>query len=191
MKRNSTLVCKVLLTALTIFSLNFNTEAQIAKAMPVANSSLVLDNTTVNQYEFPSIAPGIDAFITVSQVNADKSINIKWITEFEQGNDHFEIERSFDNIHFKTVAIVLDGFLTGDVQKTFMFRDKAAALNGKKMVYYRLKQVDPSGKGTTTRLLSINLNLEKPGELELAPARCIENLYVRTILSKQSVNRGV
>ena len=166
MKRNSTLVCKVLFTTFTIFTLHFNTVAapcigyiaeQVNTTLPEATTS-----STGTKYEFASIAPGISATITVLNKIAatstnSKSVNIQWITEFDQAETHFEVERSFDMTNFTTVAIVLDGFTTGITQKTFQLKDNSSELKGKKLVYYRLKQLDPAGSGTACKILTVVL----------------------------------
>ncbi len=67
---------------------------------------------------------------------------LKWNTETKTNNDHFEIERSFDNNHFKSVALITDGFLNADGSKSYSFKDASAELANHTVVYYRVKQND-------------------------------------------------
>jgi hypothetical protein len=77
MKHNSTFVCKALL-ALTILTFNLSSALTqcIAPAMKYENAVLVSgtagDKDAV--YKFPSVTPGVDAFITIKELNAGATL---------------------------------------------------------------------------------------------------------------------
>lgn len=75
----------------------------------------------------------------------DKSVILDWNTVSESGNSHFEVERSFNNADFKTVALVLDGFSTEGTGKKYAFKENTPVSKNGGHVYYRLKQFDVNG----------------------------------------------
>lgn len=82
-----------------------------------------------------------------------KSVILDWNTVSESGNSYFEVERSFNNTDFKTVALVLDGFTTEGTGKKYAFKEnKAVSINGGH-VYYRLKQFDVNGNVTYSEVV--------------------------------------
>jgi hypothetical protein len=56
-------------------------------------------------------------------------------------NNMFEIERSYDNINFQTVAVLMPNM---DVTQNQDIKLKDNVKKGKKTVYYRLKQISDS-----------------------------------------------
>lgn len=117
-------------------------------------------------------------YFSFDAVAVDKIVTLKWITESEINNNHFEAERSFDGINFTTIGIVLDGFENGS-KKSYQFKDNSAALQSKNIVYYRLKQIDNNGKITYTNTLVVKLQAKAGVTIETAPNPFTENLNVR------------
>ncbi|MEP6712647.1 MAG: hypothetical protein ABJA37_09540, partial [Ferruginibacter sp.] len=72
MKKNFTLKCTVLFAVTIFFSFKINVaKAQlIAPAMVYANSQLVsgIDGQINATYKFPSVTPGVDAYITILDI---------------------------------------------------------------------------------------------------------------------------
>ncbi|MBL7702178.1 MAG: hypothetical protein JNM14_08005 [Ferruginibacter sp.] len=75
----------------------------------------------------------------------DKSVILDWNTASEFMNGYFEVERSFNNADFKTIALVLDGFSTEGTGKRYAFKEDVAVAKSGRSVYYRLKQFDENG----------------------------------------------
>ena len=111
-------------------------------------------------------------------VVVDKSVVLKWLTEEETDNNHFEVERSFDGTNFTTVGIVLDGFANG-TQKSYQYKDNTPELQSKSVVYYRLKQVDNNGKYTYTNTLVVKMQVAGGVTIQTTPNPFTENLDVR------------
>lgn len=109
----------------------------------------------------------------------DKSVLLKWVTAQEQNNSHFEVERSFDNNNFNTAGIVLDGFALNGTAKSYQFKDNSTELQGKTIVYYRLKQVDMDGKATYSKVLAVRLQAKAGVTMQVSPNPFIETLNVR------------
>ena len=111
-------------------------------------------------------------------VAADKSVLLKWVTEEEVNNNHFEVERSYDGTNFKTAAIVLDGFAYG-TQKSYLFKDNATELQTKTVVYYRLKQVDNNDKAVYTNKLVVKLQAISNIGIQTSPNPFVEDVNMR------------
>ncbi len=142
---------------------------------------------------------------------ADNAVNLKWATEMEMNNDHFEVERSFDGNSFKTIGLALDGFaITGSTGKKYQFKDNSVELKGKTVAYYRLKQIDLDGKSTYSVIIAVTLASKKGVDMQVSPNPFVQDLFVhfnssepgtaeirivnvagQTLLSKQvSISKG-
>lgn len=114
----------------------------------------------------------------------DNVVTLKWITENEINNHHFEVERSFDGNSFKTIGLVLDGYAAGSGSKSYMMKDNSAALMDASVVYYRLKQVDQDGKYTYSSTLLVRMQSISGVKMQVSPNPFVENLNVRFTASE-------
>lgn len=87
----------------------------------------------------------------------EKAVFINWVTASEQNNSHFEVERSLDMKDFKTVAMVLDGFVAG-TGKSYKFKEDAGDVRKGKTVYYRLKQIDTDNQVHYSTVMAVQMN---------------------------------
>jgi Secretion system C-terminal sorting domain len=117
-------------------------------------------------------------YASFDAVANDNKVTLKWITEDEVNNDHFEVERSFDGVNFTTIGLVLDGFANGN-RKTYMFKDNAAELQSKTVVYYRLKQVDNNGKAVYTNKLVVRLQAKSGVTMQVFPNPFVQDLNMQ------------
>lgn len=85
----------------------------------------------------------------------DQSIKLDWGTVLELNNDHFIIERSEDAEHFFPIGLIMGN---GNSRETnlYSFDDRPLEFNG--TYYYRIKQVDYSGKYSYSDIKAISLN---------------------------------
>ena len=116
----------------------------VALFLATASSALspVIDETTV---------PGPVGNVVYQSIKVSvigKSVILDWNTVSEFRNSYFEVERSFNNTNFKTVALVLDGFTTEGSGKKYAFKEAASVAKKGSSVYYRLKQFDEYGNVT-------------------------------------------
>jgi hypothetical protein len=118
-------------------------------------------------------------YLSFDAVVNDKSILLKWLTTQEVNNSHFEVERSFDMNNYSNIGLVLDGFLVNGTNKSYQFKDNSAELQGRSMVYYRLKQFDIDGKFTYSKVLPVRLQAKANTLMQVSPNPFIENLNVR------------
>ncbi len=81
--------------------------------------------------------------------------SVKWTTEAEIDNDHFEVQRSDDGIHF-----IMRGKVNGNgsttVSHSYEFTDVLNTSSA--IVYYRLKIIDTDGKFSYSKIVAIKLN---------------------------------
>ena len=70
-------------------------------------------------------------------------VNIKWTTDAVDATNYFELERSNDGQHFKTVALVLGADPSIAAGNCFGCFDKVTGKSKKS--YYRIKHIDKNG----------------------------------------------
>lgn len=95
----------------------------------------------------------------------EESIDVYWITETENNNDFFDLEKSYDGENFQFVKRV-DGQGTTPYETQYFVNDPETK---KSTIYYRLKQTDLDGKVKYSRLTSVNVLPELNNELYMYP----------------------
>ena len=86
--------------------------------------------------------------VTYQSFNAilnNNTVNLNWTTNAAISNDHFEVERSFDNADFSTAAFVMGAQSQSNGTDQYSFTDKDQRIANHNVIYYRLKQVDVNG----------------------------------------------
>ncbi|MFY7839774.1 MAG: T9SS type A sorting domain-containing protein [Lacibacter sp.] len=79
------------------------------------------------------------------------SIGLQWRTLQEQNASHYNIQRSEDGVHFRTIAMAMAQGTTASVTD-YNFEDKQATGN---MYYYRLEQVDLNGTSNFSTIIKL------------------------------------
>lgn len=106
------------------------------------------------------------------------SANITWVTENEVNNDHFEIERSFDQKSFSTIALVFGEEGNTSASRKYSFMDKAKDLSSHKIVYYRLKQIDIDGQVTYSAVKLVRFSSSTETLVQVYPNPYMEKINV-------------
>ena len=106
------------------------------------------------------------------------SVNIEWVTENEVNNDHFEIERSFDQKDFTTIALVFGQEGNTSASSKYRFIDKENNLNSHKIVYYRLKQIDIDGQVTYSAVKLVRFNSSIQTFVQVYPNPYMEKVNI-------------
>jgi len=78
-------------------------------------------------------------------------ISLQWSTSMETNNDHFEIERSGDDVHFETITSI-KAVGNSDIIQNYSAKDQTP-LNG--INFYRLKQVDLDGRSSYSHIVPV------------------------------------
>jgi hypothetical protein len=108
----------------------------------------------------------------------DKKVILDWATENEISNDHYEVERSFDNNEFKSIGLVMDAISNVNSRKSYKYMDNSADLKGRKVVYYRLKQVDVDSRSTYSKVVAVKLNGENGVAMQAGPNPFVDRVNI-------------
>lgn len=105
------------------------------------------------------------------------AVNLKWVTESEINNSHFEVERSADGVNFKQIGTVAAGAATGNNSKSYTYIDNSIKTDV--VLYYRLKQVDLDGRYNYSNTLAVRLESLTNIQMQVMPNPFAESLTVR------------
>lgn len=114
-----------------------------------------LSAMSVSAFSTKMPEPASVVYQSISVTKTEKSIRLDWNTSSEFRNSYFEVERSTDMTHFKTVALVLDGFATEGTGKKYSFKENATFIKDGKTSYYRLKQFDEYGNVSYSTVVKV------------------------------------
>lgn len=106
--------------------------------------------------------------------NEKNSVLLEWSTSSEENNETFQIERSFDGIHWERIGSVL-GAGTTSIMHYYSFVDEEP-LDG--ISYYRLKQIDFDGDYSYSSIKTINRKNALQNAVFKAYTREEENSFV-------------
>lgn len=127
----------------------------LSTSTPTVSSTVTTDNISIKPasgqvYRFSPSTGATPVPVALSLFAGEKKKEsnwLKWVTQTEQLNKGFELERSGDGINFRKVAFIpskaSDGNSTAVLEYSFEDRRPLVSNN-----YYRLKQVDLDGKST-------------------------------------------
>ena len=91
----------------------------------------------------------------------NNTLVISWTAKNEANQSHYEVERSFYSNNFNTIATLQIPFSNTNSIKNYRINDDAAALTGRTIVYYRVKQVAANGNVTYSNVSVVNLQEAK------------------------------
>jgi len=110
-----------------------------------------------------------------ASLNADKTVELKWITASEINNDYFTIERSSDGVDFEIVDEISGAGNSSSVIH-YNYTD-TAPLKG--LSYYRLKQTDFDGTSVYSEIISVKIEeTVKAVEWNVYPNPVIKGNYL-------------
>jgi len=104
------------------------------------------DNIVVNDTALPV---EIINFKAISQTNG---INLKWQTDTEINNYGFDIEKNIDNTGWIKIGFIKGAGNSNNIKNYYFFD---TSINQGKQYFYRLKQIDNSGKFTYSNEIKI------------------------------------
>lgn len=152
----------------------FTLASKVSLAVSILSFSV---NATVAQSNSAFKAFGIKAAslhtpVKYTSFNAqvsEKKVILDWNTEMDITTSHYEVERSYDNINFSTIGLVLDALTASEDSKNYKFKDLTVTKEPKPVVYYRIKQIDNNGSTTYSNVLVIKFQAAKKGILQTEP----------------------
>jgi len=107
--------------------------------------------------------------------------NLFWITDAEVKNDHFEVERSFDQANFSTIGVVPGAQSTSAISKQYSFKDASVELLNHAVIYYRIKQVDANGKATYSSVKVVKATTITKAFVQVSPNPYMDKLNVNFV----------
>lgn len=165
MNQNFTLA-KFLAFFSLILIITFNTQAQTALAQPsliisadeLTNNSLQKDTSSQLTFEINenTVFNLPVKYLSFEGKMIKNSLVLNWVTLEEINHNYFQIERSFNGIDFTQIGLALDGFDNG-TKKEYAYKDYSNEAKNKKIIYYRLKQIDYDGNYTFSDNLLVSL----------------------------------
>ncbi len=100
---------------------------------------------------------------------------LRWTTESELNNNHFEIERSEDAIHFDIRGRVAGN---GNSQTIISYNYTDPINTNSTIIYYRLKMVDNDGRPTYSKIIALRLSGAAMNEFSAYPNPFVNNIKV-------------
>ena len=123
-----------------------------------------------------------------ASINDDQEVNIRWKTNFEQGSDRFEIERSFDGSNFEKIGQV-KGAGTSSIKLSYSYDDTKlrSSIANKKDVYYRLRMVDVNNRAEVSKVLVVRVFKTKTTQMiSVSPNPVMNDITVQVQLKENS-----
>lgn len=137
-----------------------------------------------NSLYFKTISNSINKVPSVKYSSIDAyaltnaTAKITWTTASETNNDHFEVERSFDQKDFKTIALVFGAEGNVSTSSDYSFHDKLKDISSHKVVYYRLKQIDFDGRVIYSASKMVRFGSDTKTIVQIFPNPYMEKLNV-------------
>jgi hypothetical protein len=121
---------------------------------------------STSSYSFSSLAfsPLPVKFVGFTVTRKSNDALIQWSTSEETGAEMYQVERSADGTNWNTIAYVAANG-NGSAVNNYSFTDKN--ISGK-IIYYRVKEVDFSGKAAYTSIRSIKSEAAVSNEIKIA-----------------------
>jgi hypothetical protein len=139
-----------------------------ANALPVGTFLYIIPITT-------SGVPLNSSLVSLSCNGNAQQINVSWVTVSETNNKGFSIEKSLDGRNFKTIGFVNSQYATGTgnskLQYTFADLHPQAGVN-----YYRLNQMDFSGKAQLSDVVSVTIGQTSDASVYPNPVADVLNI---------------
>lgn len=116
--------------------------------MGMGNEAQFVEFGFANSATAPGPLPVIWGGFAGKRVN-NSTVGLQWRTMQEQNASHYNIQRSEDGVHFRTIGMAMAQGTTASVTD-YNFDDKQATAN---MYYYRLEQVDLDGTSSFSSII--------------------------------------
>ncbi len=111
-------------------------------------------NYSVKSAVVTTVAPAVQL---EAAILTNKVVRINWKATATTTNADIEIERSIDQLNFKTICYIMASEGPEFSPNTPGFKDKTAAEAGNTTLYYRLKQTARDGKVTYSDVITVTI----------------------------------
>ena len=128
-------------------------------------------------YEVQAYGPLPVTWLSFTASWNDNNAKLQWATTMEINNDHFEIERSFDN---KTFEYIWQENPTnnGNVNH-YIFEDLGSRQLAKEVLYYRIKQIDKDNQYSYSPVQTLNIQKDNEVSASVYPNPVVETTSLR------------
>ncbi|MFT3946301.1 MAG: zinc-dependent metalloprotease [Agriterribacter sp.] len=104
---------------------------------------------------------------------------LKWETITEVNNDHFEVEKSSDGLHFEIIGRVKGrGNSNSNTIAAYEYVDVNVNSAGTGKVYYRIKQVDTDGNQSYSKIVFVTLSNGSTAKPSIYPVPANANIII-------------
>ena len=122
--------------------------------------------------------------VTYESFNAilnNNTVNLNWTINSQISNDHFEVERSFDNTNFSTAALVMGAQSQNNGVDQYSFTDNDQRIANHNVIYYRLKQLDVNGNFSYSVVKTVRISnvSDKKISVQVMPNPYMDKLNVK------------
>jgi hypothetical protein len=121
--------------------------------------------TWTNTISIPIVCPAPVELLNFNAIAKDGGVLVSWQTAMELNNDHFDLQRSFDGVHFESVANIKGA---GNNSSTLSYKYKDMEVSSG-LVYYRLDQYDYDGTKTSSKIIPVQLGKDHGDPFIVAP----------------------
>jgi len=173
-----------------------NSAASLADFNNLSNYVTSTSNVTLDLTPFTNITFGSTSSLNALPVELiafdafvmdDEAVKLSWSTATEINNNRFEIERSYDGVHFHMIG-TKQGTNT-HLTQTYLHLDQNYDRT-QSSIYYRLKQVDNNGHSTYTQIRRVLTDDTKPsGILSIYPNPAKEEIHLAWNTSQNEIIR--
>lgn len=153
----------------------------------VCNNSLCSETATVTLHFPASTATPVLLADFMANYTYGNNVVLNWATSFENNNDHFDVERSTDGVHFSKIGTV-KGQGTTNLTTNYTFTNRISRQTSSKTdIYYRLKQVSSDERVSVSKVLVVRVYNTKALEMvSVTPNPAVNDIKVNVQLNESS-----
>jgi hypothetical protein len=123
-------------------------------------------NATITGGQSPFSAQGVlpIELAAFKGASTNEGVALNWTTQSEKDADHFEVQRSLDGQHWKTIGAVKAAGSSNTLRNYQFIDNQPFALN-----YYRLRMIDFDGSGAYSPTISVQSGKETGDDITIFP----------------------
>jgi uncharacterized repeat protein (TIGR01451 family) len=180
-----------MITVDSSYTLKFKVRAPLIPASVINTATIIAQSQSGNSYteDGTVLISSTAATVPVTLLSFSASVRgnealLKWSTENELNNHHFNVERSDDGIHFSNIGSVIANGTTS-ITHHYSFNDPLPATGS--IFYYRLRTVSTDGSGTYTRIIPLRKAGTTESDISVSPNPFINELNIFIKDAKRSI----
>jgi len=115
------------------------------------------------------------------QINGEDVV-LNWGTISELNDDHFDVQRSLDGQHFRSIGII-QGMGTSNIPHQYIYRDNVLKISSP-VLYYRLNQVNFDGTSSFSKIIAVKMNSSNIRITNIYPNPFIDQVHLQIYFDK-------